>query len=166
MFKKIYFKKIVFALFSHLVLIVFWFQKRSFVKMINLILKEVKSTWFSFPYLMKFPCSLAAFGTKNFHIVHCSSIFSKRHILFSLLTFLIFCLYFFLYFFLYSILYFLFSLWNVFVDAACHSDNPDAAIIQAISELPLPNRDTLAYLMIHFQTVAENYSTNKMGKIR
>jgi len=56
------------------------------------------------------------------------------------------------------------SLWNVFVDAACHSDNPDAAIIQAISELPLPNRDTLAYLMIHFQTVAENYSTNKMGK--
>ena len=73
---------------------------------------------------------------------------------------------FFLYFFLYSILYFLFSLWNVFVDAACHSDNPDAAIIQAISELPLPNRDTLAYLMIHFQTVAENYSANKMGKIR
>merc|ERR1719230_718000 len=42
------------------------------------------------------------------------------------------------------------SLWQVFVDAACHSDNPDAAIIQAISELPLPNRDTLAYLMIHF----------------
>ena len=74
LFKKIYFKKIVFALFSHLVLIVFWFQKRSFVKMINLILKEVKSTWFSFPYLMKFPCSLAAFGTKKFHIVHCSSI--------------------------------------------------------------------------------------------
>ena len=134
--------------------------------MINLILKEVKSAWFSFPYLMKFPRSLAAFGTKNFHIVHCSSIISKFHILFSLLTFLIFCLYFFLYFFLYSILYFLFSLWNVFVDAACHSDNPDAAIIQAISELPLPNRDTLAYLMIHFQTVAENYSTNKMGKIR
>ena len=62
-------------------------------------------------------------------------------------------------------MYLLFSLWNVFVDAACHSDNPDAAIIQAISELPLPNRDTLAYLMIHFQTVAENYSVNKMGKI-
>ena len=62
------------------------------------------------------------------------------------------------------ILYFLCSLWNVFVDAACHSDNPDAAIIQAISELPLPNRDTLAYLMIHFQTVAENHTVNKMGK--
>ena len=112
MFKKIYFKKIVFALFSHLVLIVFWFQKRSFVKMINLILKEVKSTWFSFPYLMKFPCSLAAFGTKNFHIVHCSSIISKCHILFSLLTFLIFCLYFFLYF---VCIFFIFFLIKYFV---------------------------------------------------
>ena len=56
------------------------------------------------------------------------------------------------------------SLWNVFVDAACHSDNPDSAMIQAISELPLPNRDTLAYLIIHLQTVAENYTVNKMGK--
>ena len=50
------------------------------------------------------------------------------------------------------------------MDAACHSDNSDAAIIQAISELPLPNRDTLAYLIIHFQTVADNYAINKMGK--
>ena len=37
-------------------------------------------------------------------------------------------------------------------------------MIQAISELPLPNRDTLAYLIIHLQTVAENYTANKMGK--
>ena len=38
------------------------------------------------------------------------------------------------------------------------------AMIQDISELPLPNRDTLAYLIIHLQTVAENYTVNKMGK--
>ena len=113
LFKKIYFKKIVFALFSQLVLIVFWFQKRSFFKMINLILKEVKSAWFSFPYLMKFPRSLAAFGTKNFHIVHCSSIISKCHILFSLLTFLIFCLYFF-YIFSYIVFCIFFSAFGMF----------------------------------------------------
>merc|ERR1719273_1966420 len=33
---------------------------------------------------------------------------------------------------------------------------------QAISELPQPNRDTIAYLMIHLQAIAENYKVNKM----
>ena len=33
---------------------------------------------------------------------------------------------------------------------------------QAVSELPQPNRDTLAYLMIHLQAIAENYKVNKV----
>ena len=37
---------------------------------------------------------------------------------------------------------------------------------QAISELPQPNRDTLAYLMIHLQTIAANYKINKVCVIK
>ena len=33
---------------------------------------------------------------------------------------------------------------------------------QAVSELPQPNRDTIAYLMIHLQAIAENYKVNKV----
>jgi len=59
------------------------------------------------------------------------------------------------------------SLWQVFVDAATET-GPDtieqeAAVYQAISELPLPNRDTLAYLILHLQNVAENKSKNQMN---
>ena len=39
----------------------------------------------------------------------------------------------------------------------------EAAVYQAISELPLPNRDTLAYLILHLQNVAENSSKNQMN---
>ena len=50
------------------------------------------------------------------------------------------------------------SLWQVFVDAAKDPDTTDAetAMYQAISELPQPNRDTLAYLIVHLQAVASN----------
>ena len=58
------------------------------------------------------------------------------------------------------------SLWQVFVDAATNPDTTDAeaAMYQAVSELPLPNRDTLAYLIVHLQTVADNSIFNKMDK--
>ena len=36
-------------------------------------------------------------------------------------------------------------------------------ILQAVSELPRPNKDTLAYMMIHLQTVAANYKINKVS---
>jgi len=51
-----------------------------------------------------------------------------------------------------------------FVDAAYNqnSEEREAQLYQAISELPQPNRDTLAYLMIHLQTIAANHKVNKM----
>jgi len=57
------------------------------------------------------------------------------------------------------------SLWQVFVDAANNPDTTDSesAMYQAISELPQPNRDTLAYLIVHLQSVAANYRENKMN---
>lgn len=53
---------------------------------------------------------------------------------------------------------------QVFINATYHSDSAqgEAHLYQAISELPQPNRDTLAYLMIHLQTIAANYKINKM----
>ena len=56
------------------------------------------------------------------------------------------------------------SLWKVFVDAANNTDtaNTEVAMYQAVSELPQPNRDTLAYLMIHLQIVVANARVNKM----
>ncbi|XP_068224481.1 rac GTPase-activating protein 1-like isoform X2 [Palaemon carinicauda] len=47
-------------------------------------------------------------------------------------------------------------LWNDFVSAAERADeDASAAMYQAISELPQPNRDTLAWIVIHLQRVAE-----------
>lgn len=45
------------------------------------------------------------------------------------------------------------TLWQDFVNAALTSDPDDAkaAMIQAISQLPQPNRDTLAFLILHLQ---------------
>ncbi|XP_023715210.1 rac GTPase-activating protein 1 isoform X2 [Cryptotermes secundus] len=49
-----------------------------------------------------------------------------------------------------------YTLWHDFVKAAENSDPDDAraAMFQAISELPQPNRDTLAFLIMHLQRVA------------
>lgn len=46
-----------------------------------------------------------------------------------------------------------YTLWHDFVKAAENSDPDDAraAMFQAISELPQPNRDTLAFLIMHLQ---------------
>ena len=50
------------------------------------------------------------------------------------------------------------SLWRVFVDAANNPDTTDAeaAMYQAVSELPRPNRETLAFLILHLQKVADS----------
>ena len=47
------------------------------------------------------------------------------------------------------------SMWSVFTQAATNPDVTDAMseLFQAISELPQPNRDTLAFIMIHLQGV-------------
>ncbi len=53
------------------------------------------------------------------------------------------------------------SLWKTFVNAANCPDSTDAeaALIQAVSELPRPNRDTLAFMIVHLQKVAESPDT-------
>lgn len=45
------------------------------------------------------------------------------------------------------------SLWQQFVAAANKKDSADmeAALYQAVSELPQPNRDTLAWIVLHLQ---------------
>ena len=47
------------------------------------------------------------------------------------------------------------SMWNVFTQAATNPDVTDGVsqLFQAISEMPQPNRDTLAFLMLHLQKV-------------
>lgn len=49
------------------------------------------------------------------------------------------------------------TLWREFVNAASLNDSSDSisATYQAISELPQPNRDTLAFLILHLQRVSE-----------
>ena len=38
----------------------------------------------------------------------------------------------------------------------------EAAMYQAISELAVPNRDTLAYIILHLKSVADHKDKNKM----
>ena len=47
------------------------------------------------------------------------------------------------------------SMWNVFTQAATNPDLTDGVsqLFQAISEMPQPNRDTLAFFMLHLQKV-------------
>jgi len=53
------------------------------------------------------------------------------------------------------------SQWTVFTQAATNPDVTDgmSELFQAISEMPQPNRDTLAFLMLHFQKVSESKET-------
>jgi Rac GTPase-activating protein 1 len=48
------------------------------------------------------------------------------------------------------------SMWVVFTSAASNPDSTDGEsdLFQAVSELPQPNRDTMAFLMLHLQKVA------------
>ncbi|XP_059058521.1 rac GTPase-activating protein 1-like [Achroia grisella] len=50
------------------------------------------------------------------------------------------------------------ALWADFMDAARLAEPSDAtaAIVQAVSQLPQPNRDSLAFLILHLQKVAES----------
>ena len=50
------------------------------------------------------------------------------------------------------------GLWADFVRATTIPDkqDADAALYQAISELPQPNRDTLAFLILHLQRVSSS----------
>ncbi|XP_026327515.1 rac GTPase-activating protein 1-like [Hyposmocoma kahamanoa] len=50
------------------------------------------------------------------------------------------------------------ALWADFMDAAKVAEPNDAAaaIVQAVSQLPQPNRDTLAFLILHLQKVSES----------
>lgn len=51
-----------------------------------------------------------------------------------------------------------YALWKDFVQAVQAKDPQDTlpALYQAISELPQPNRDTLAYVILHLKKVAES----------
>ena len=50
------------------------------------------------------------------------------------------------------------SMWYMFTDAASNPGmaNGESYLYQAVSELPKPNRDTLAYIISHLQKVAES----------
>jgi len=56
------------------------------------------------------------------------------------------------------------SSWEVFVKAASYEEEAEreAAMYQAISELAMPNRDTLAYIILHLKVVADHRDKNKM----
>jgi len=63
------------------------------------------------------------------------------------------------------------SMWSQFTEAANNPDTTDgeAQLYQAVSELPPPNRDTLAFVMSHLQKVAASPSVkmnvSNLGKI-
>lgn len=52
---------------------------------------------------------------------------------------------------------------NTFVKA-CDMPSEGADMVSVLMEMPQPNRETLAFLMIHFQRVAEYSDKNKMTK--
>eukprot|EP00092_Neocalanus_flemingeri_P040430 GFUD01044031.1.p1 GENE.GFUD01044031.1~~GFUD01044031.1.p1 ORF type:complete len:697 (-),score=180.39 GFUD01044031.1:226-2316(-) len=53
------------------------------------------------------------------------------------------------------------SMWSVFTQGATNPDMTDAmsALFQAVSELPQPNRETMAFMMLHLQKVSESHET-------
>jgi len=53
------------------------------------------------------------------------------------------------------------SMWFMFTQAAANPDMTDGEsdLFQAISELPQPNRDTLAFMLLHLQKVADSLET-------
>jgi len=63
------------------------------------------------------------------------------------------------------------SMWSQFTEAANNPDLTDAEsqLCQAVSELPPPNRDTLAFFMVHLQKVAGSkackMNVSNLGKI-
>lgn len=55
--------------------------------------------------------------------------------------------------------------WREFVRAAAATkDDGGASLHSAIADLPMPHRDTLAYLCAHLQRVAERSTVNKMPR--
>lgn len=53
------------------------------------------------------------------------------------------------------------SLWDQF--AKCISRSNEDEIFRCLDALPIPNKDTLAFLMIHLHKIASNESINKMS---